>query len=93
MVERAVVEEQEKIKDTEEFATAERARQVAVTLAEKVAEEALVNELRGRAILRRSRQRGLEEGSSLILKARDLYQMWGAEKRVRQMDAILVKSI
>lgn len=46
VVERAVVEEQEKIKDTEEFAAAERARQVAVTLAEKEAEEALVKEVK-----------------------------------------------
>ena len=46
VVERAVVEEQEKIKDTEEFAAADRARQVAVTLAEKEAEEALVKEVK-----------------------------------------------
>ena len=46
VVERSVVEEQEKIKDTEEFAAAERARQVAVTLAEKEAEESLVKEVK-----------------------------------------------
>ena len=42
MVERAVVEEQERIKDTEEFAAADRLKQVTVTKAEMTAEEALV---------------------------------------------------
>jgi len=45
-VERSVVEEEQRIKDTEEFATADRAKQVAVTLAEKDAEEALVKEIK-----------------------------------------------
>lgn len=39
IVERAVVEEQEKIKDTEAFAQADRQQKVAVTLAEQKAEE------------------------------------------------------
>ncbi len=38
-VERSVVEQEEKIKDAREFATADRAKQVAVTLAEKEGEE------------------------------------------------------
>jgi uncharacterized membrane protein YqiK len=42
IVERSVVEEQENIKNTEEFMTADRAKKVAVTLAEKDAQEALV---------------------------------------------------
>ncbi len=46
MVERSVVEEQQKIKDTEEFATAERAKKVAITLAERDAQEALVKEIK-----------------------------------------------
>lgn len=45
-VERAVVEEQEKIKNTEAFMDADRQKQVAVTLAEKEAEEALVKEVK-----------------------------------------------
>ena len=44
-VERTVVEEEEKIKDTKEFATADRTKQVAVTLAEKDAQEVLVREV------------------------------------------------
>jgi uncharacterized membrane protein YqiK len=45
-VERTVVEEQQKIKDTEEFATADRTKRVAITLAEKQAEEALVKDVK-----------------------------------------------
>jgi len=46
MVERAVVEEQERIKDTQEFATAERAKKVAITQAEQEAQEALVKQIK-----------------------------------------------
>ncbi len=45
-VERDVVEEQEKIKNTEAFMEADRQKQVAVTLAEKTAEEALVKQVK-----------------------------------------------
>lgn len=45
-VERSVVEEQQKIKDTEEFATADRNKKVAITAAEQAAEEALVKEIK-----------------------------------------------
>lgn len=41
-VEKTVVEEQQRIKDTEAFATAEREKKVAVTLAEKSAQEELI---------------------------------------------------
>jgi flotillin len=44
IVERAVAEQEEKIKDTREFALAERKRKVDVTLAETDAQEALVTE-------------------------------------------------
>ncbi|MEL7495964.1 MAG: flotillin family protein [Planctomycetota bacterium] len=46
MVERTVVEEEEKIKDTKEFAAAERKKQVAVTAAEEVAQQKLVQEVK-----------------------------------------------
>ena len=45
IVERAVVEEEEKIKDTHEFATAERKKQVAVTSAKEEAEKQLVKQV------------------------------------------------
>ncbi len=43
-VERSVVEEEEKIKDTREFATADRSKQVAVTKASEEAQQALIKE-------------------------------------------------
>ena len=46
MVERAVVEEQQRIKDTEEFASAERKKKVEVTQAETIAEQQLVKEIK-----------------------------------------------
>ena len=46
MVERTVVEEEEKIKDTKEFAAAERKKQVAVTHASEQAEQSLVKEVK-----------------------------------------------
>jgi uncharacterized membrane protein YqiK len=46
IVERTVVEEQERIKDTHELATADRAKQVAITAAEQKAQEALVQEIK-----------------------------------------------
>jgi len=45
MVERTVVEEEEKIKDTREFAAAERKKQVAVTAAEETAQQELVKQV------------------------------------------------
>ena len=46
IVERGVVEEQQRIKDTEEFATADRLKRVTVTQAEMEADEALVKEVK-----------------------------------------------
>ena len=46
VVERAVVEEQERIKDTEAFAGAERKKKVTITAAEEVAQQALVKEVK-----------------------------------------------
>lgn len=45
MVERGVVEEEEKIKDTKEFAAAQRSKQVALTAARQTAEEAKIIEI------------------------------------------------
>jgi len=46
MVERKVVEEQEKIKDTEQFASADRSKRVAVTKAQEEAEQSLVKQVK-----------------------------------------------
>lgn len=46
IVERAVVEEQERIKDTEAYATADRKKRVEITQAEMAAEQSLVKEIK-----------------------------------------------
>lgn len=46
MVERLVVEEEERIKDTKEFAAADRKKQVAITAAEESAQQLLVKEVK-----------------------------------------------
>lgn len=54
VVERAVVEEQERIKDTEAFAAAERMKKVEVTAAEMAAEQAMVKEVKAAEASRNS---------------------------------------
>lgn len=54
IVERATVEEQERIKDTEEFATVDRLKQVTVTKAEMHAEEHMVKEVKAAEAQKRS---------------------------------------
>ncbi len=61
IVERAVVEEQERQKDTQEFATADRAKQVAITAAEKDAQESLVKEIKAAEARRDAARFGAEE--------------------------------
>ena len=46
IVEKAVVTEEERIKDTREFATADRSKRVQITKAEEVAEQALVKDIK-----------------------------------------------
>lgn len=46
MVEKTVVAEEERIKDTREFATADRSKRVEITKAEEVAEQALVKDIK-----------------------------------------------
>lgn len=46
VVERAVVEEKQRILDTEEFATADRKKKVEITAAEMIAEQAMVKEVK-----------------------------------------------
>lgn len=53
-VERSVVEEQQKIKDTEAFATAERNKKVEITAAEMLAEQALVKEIKAAEAARKA---------------------------------------
>ena len=61
MVQRAVVEEEQKIKDTEEFATADRSKRVAITIAEQQAQEQLVMRVKAAEAARDSAQFQAEE--------------------------------
>lgn len=65
MVERSVVEEQQRMKDTEAFANAERTKKVEITAAEMAAEQSLVKEIKAaeaalKAAESRASQRRLE---------------------------------
>ncbi len=61
MVERGVVEEQENIKNTHEIMTADRAKTVAVTLAEKDAQEALVKQVKAAEAEKQSAEFGAQQ--------------------------------
>lgn len=54
IVERSVVEEQQKIKDTEAFAAAERTKKVEITAAEAAAEQSLVKEIKAAEAARKA---------------------------------------
>lgn len=61
MVEREVVEEEEKIKDTQEFAAADRKKRVAITAAEEVAQQQLVTEVQAAEAEKQSAERHAEK--------------------------------
>ncbi len=65
-VERTVVEEQQRIKDTEEFATAERKKKVAVTQAEQEAEQQLVMKVKEAEAAKQASERHAEQ---LVIEA------------------------
>ncbi len=61
MVEKTVIEEQERIKDTEAFATADREKRVSVTQAEKDAEQALVLDVKAAEASKKAAELKAEE--------------------------------
>lgn len=69
MVEKTVVIEQEKIKDTEAFAKAEREKQVAVTLAEMEAQEQLIQKIKEAEASKQAAQLKAEENAFQAIKA------------------------
>ncbi len=70
MVEREVVEEEERIKDTQEFAAADRKKQVAVTGAEELAQQELITQVKAADA----------EKQSAVLKAETIVVTAEAEK-------------
>jgi len=82
IVERAVVEEQERIKDTQEFATAERAKKVAITAAEQNAQEALVKEIKAAEAKRDAARFSAEETVISAEALRDASEREAVGKKV-----------
>ena len=68
-VEKTVILEQERLKDTEAFASADREKKVAVTLAEKEAEEALVKDIKKAEASRKAAEQKAEEDKFKIVLA------------------------
>jgi len=68
-VEKTVILEQERLKDTEAFATADREKKVAVTLAEKEAEEALVKDIKKAEASRKAAEQKAEEDKFKVVLA------------------------
>ncbi len=81
MVERAVVEEEEKIKDTRDVATAERARRVAIVAAEQKAQEALVKETKAAEAARDAAKYRAEQEVIAAEARRDAAERDAAAKR------------
>ncbi len=82
IVQRAVVEEEEKIKDTHEIATVERAKTVAVTTAEQEAQEKLVKEIKAAEAARDSAMFAAEEKVILAEADRDAAEKETAAKKM-----------
>ncbi len=61
MVEKEVVVEKERIKDTEAFATADRSKQVAITDAERIAEEKLITDVKSAPAQKESAELNCEQ--------------------------------
>lgn len=80
-VERSVVEEQERIKDTEQFAGADRQKRVAVTLAEQQAQQELV----------RKTKSAEADKMSAALKAEQIVIEAEAQKQVAERDTLATK--
>lgn len=89
-VEKGVVEEQQRIKDTEEFATADRYKQVTVTTAEANAQEALIQRIKDAEAQKEAAQLKADEDAYTVLKqaeaAKSAAEM-RAEERVIQAEA------
>ncbi|NQU20657.1 MAG: flotillin family protein [Candidatus Nealsonbacteria bacterium] len=82
IVERAVVEQEEKIKDTHEVATAERAKTVAITAAEMEAQERLVKEIKAAEAARDAAKFSAEEKVVTAQANRDSAERDAAGKKL-----------
>ena len=82
MVERKVVEEQERIKDTQSFASADRQKRVAVTKAEEEAEQNLVKEVKAAEAAKTAAERHAEQA---VIEAEAQRQAAERETQAKKM--------
>jgi flotillin len=83
MVEKAVVEEKEKIKDTEAFAQADRLKQVTLTKAAMEAEEGLVKEIKAAEAARKAAELQAEEQAFRVVRAAEAAKI-AAERKAEE---------
>lgn len=81
MVQKAVVEEQERIKDTEAFAGADREKKVRITAAEMAAQEELVKEIKAAEAAKTAAELKAEQDMITVVKAAE------ASKRAAEINA------
>ena len=94
-VEKGVVEEQQRIKDTEEFATADRQKQVTVTLAEAQAQEQLIGRIKEAEAQKEAAQLAADEQAYEVVKEAEAGRQAAemkAEQRVIAAEAELTAS-
>ena len=68
-VEKGVVEEEQRIKDTEEFATADRFKQVTITTAEANAQESLITQIKEAEARKEAAELKADEDAYTVIKA------------------------
>jgi uncharacterized membrane protein YqiK len=84
MVEKAVVQEKEKIKDTEAFATADRQKRVVVTQAEQHAEEGLVKEIKAAEAAKKAAELKADVDAYKVIKAAEASKT-AAERKAEEV--------
>lgn len=86
-VEKGVVEEQQRIKDTEEFATADRYKQVTITTSEANAQDALIQRIKEAEARKEAAQLKADEDAYTVVKeaeaAKAAAEMRAAERIIR----------
>jgi flotillin len=95
MVENLVVEEQQRMKDTEAFATAERAKKVSVTNAEAMAQENLIQQIKEAEAHKQAAQFRADEDAYTVTTAAEASRQaakLGAEERLIAAEAFQAAS-
>lgn len=83
-LEKTVVVEQQKIKDTEAFATADREKQVALTIAEKAAQEQLIQRIKEAEAAKEAARLAAEQAAFAETKAAEASKL-AAELRAQEL--------